>query len=189
LPDKINEFQIIATDKQLSGETSSCITPRHIHTLSRKVLDTLNMADQIVDLPNGKNGTQETNLASVTRDIFRSNFKYRANLTCGFTDAEIRYVLGLAQETAFARNYCDYLNDICQYTMYTKLCRWTAIHELPYQSVAAQTGSIAGYRSFSMPNYSGILLLEIPSDNNISITLESQHGLDVHASLIPSKGD
>ena len=189
LPDKINEFQIIATDKQLSGETSSCITPRHIHTLSRKVLDTLNMADQIVDLPNGKNGTQETNLASVTRDIFRSNFKYRANLTCGFTDAEIRYVLGLAQETAFARNYCDYLNDICQYTMYTKLCRWTAIHELPYQSVAAQTGSIAGYRSFSMPNYSGILLLEIPSDNNISITLESQHGLDIHASLILSKGD
>lgn len=188
LAGKIDELQIIASDKQLSCEDPKRITPRHIHALSRKTLGALNMEDQIVDLPDGRNGTQETNLASVTRDIFRSNFKYHTNFTCGFTNAESRYVLGLAQETAYARNYCDYLNDFCQYTMYTKLCRWTAMHEASLQPAMAQTGCVSESKSLIMPNRSAILLMEVSLDNNTTIILESHHGMDVHASRIMTKG-
>lgn len=187
LPKKIAEYQLIATDSQLSDKDPKCITPRRVHTLSRKVLDALNMADQIVDLPNSKNGTHETNLAAVTRDIFRSNFKYRANITCGFTNAELRYVLGLSQETAFARNYCDYLNDFCQYTMGVKLSRWTAMHEASRQSIMAQSGSMLGSKSFTTSNQTASLLLDIPSHGSTSVTLECQHGSDIHASLVLEK--
>lgn len=62
-------------------------------------------------------------------DIFHTNFKHRANHTCSFLRGELAYVLGNKGPDTFSQHYCDYSNDMLQYSMTQKLSRWTQEYE------------------------------------------------------------
>ena len=120
-------YQIIAPNHHLTGLKTQIITPWKINDLSRKAVRSIGIPEIVVSLPDKANGTKETNLTSYHGDIFRTNFRYQSNYTCGFTESEIRYILGLRQISTFGQNYCDYLNNFSQLIMYQKLCRWDAV--------------------------------------------------------------
>ena len=101
--------------------------PRNAADHCREVLEKAEIPEQIFVLPGGRNGeTMETDLNRYRGDIFQSNFRFRANHTCGLTRGEIHYILGITAPNTFSEHYCDYINDLIQYAMGKKLERWTA---------------------------------------------------------------
>ena len=180
---EIDDWQIIAKEPEALSGAPVNIMPRQLHKLSREALEVVNLADQIVDLPD-KNGTIETNLARVTRDIFVTNFRYRAKETCGMTDAEIRFMQGRAQKTPFARNYCDYQNDLCQFSIYKKLERWVHVHHSMEKKEAAKRGTFQNRNVFGMQNIQSSLVLEIPVRGEMTVQLDCDFGAEIHVSFL-----
>ena len=84
----------------------------------------MGIPENVINLPDKGTGVKETNLSSYHGDIFRSHIRYRLNVTCGFTDAETRYFLGLTQVSTFGKHYCDFRNECAQILMAQKLRRW-----------------------------------------------------------------
>ena len=124
--EKIHDLQIVAPDPYVIDVTKPQIVPRTINKWSQKAVQRIGIEDNCITTSDEK-GVIETNLSDYHGDIFRSNFKYRANYTCGFTEAEACYVLGLRQSSPFGKNYCDFTNDLAQFVIYQKLCRWEAM--------------------------------------------------------------
>ena len=124
--EKIHDLQIVAPDPYVIDDAKPQIVPRTINKWSQKAVQRIGVEDNCITTSDEK-GVIETNLSDYHGDIFRSNFKYRANYTCGFTEAEACYVLGLRQSSPFGKNYCDFTNDLAQFVIYQKLCRWEAM--------------------------------------------------------------
>ena len=100
-------------------------SPQTLARKCKKVIDVAEIQSQILLLPDEINPL-ESDLAKYQGNIFRTNFKYRANHTCGLTRGEINYILGISPPDTFSRHYCDYTNDFIQLAMAHKLQRWTA---------------------------------------------------------------
>lgn len=189
IPNKLDACQIIATDDQLTGKSNSQITPRRLHKLSKAALSIFETDEMLIELPTNRRGTVETNLANVARDIFRSNFESRTNLTCGFTDAELRYVLGLAQRTPYAKNYCDYTNPLVQFAIRTKLERWETLHTAKNQGIRIAEDQQQSTISFETTKQYASLVLDAEVTSPTTVEINSQYGMDVHAMLTPKKGE
>lgn len=187
----ITKLQIIAGDRHLQGDKTVIVSPRRVNDLSRRAVFALGIEENVVDLPDADVGTKETDLASFHGDIFRANFRYQANFRCGFTDSEIRYVLGQRQMSTFGQNYCDYLNTFAQLSIYQKLCRWTAalVESGPETSHIPQRIECVPFRHELKPG--GRMTMSAIYDVRLNglkdgcdLCVESPHGLTLRADLI-----
>ena len=119
--------QPILTDFQLNAmgqlENPKPVSYQKFAGGCRKIIDRMGIKEQVVLLPDDKGGML-TDLSYYRGNIFRSNFRYRANHACGFTQGEISYYLGVAPPDTFSGHYCDFLNDYVQLGMAGKLARW-----------------------------------------------------------------
>ena len=119
--------QPILTDYQINStgqlENLKPVSYQKLAGGCRKIIDQMGIKEQIVLLPDDKGGML-TNLSYYRGNIFKSNFRYRANHACGFTQGEISYYLGVAPPDTFSGHYCDFLNDYVQLGMVGKLTRW-----------------------------------------------------------------
>ena len=129
-------------------------------------------------------GVIETNLSDYHGDIFRSNFKYRANYTCGFTEAEACYVLGLRQSSPFGKNYCDFTNDLAQFVIYQKLCRWEAM--------LAETPAIPSKHTRSISSIADIggaeLRVEMEAGKSVELTVSCPSAFSGEVLLFGEEG-
>lgn len=184
---QLENAQIIASDKQFREENASIITPRKINELSRKAVKAIGIQEIVVDLPDDEYGTKETNLTKYRGDIFRSNFRYRANILCGFTESEICYILGNRQSTPFGKNYCDYLNTFSQLGLYCKLRRWDValrsyIQELPQM----QKVTVPRILPLECDGTKVNAVLEMSLDEEsreITVEINSSHGFSVQVDM------
>ena len=160
----LKALQIVASDQYIQDEKKPQIAPRTINKWSQKAVQRIGIEDNCISTAD-EYGVIETNLSDYHGDIFRSNFKYRVNYTCGFTDAEACYILGLRQSTPFGKNYCDFTNDFAQFMIYQKLCRWEAM-------LAAAPMEITKYEcsleSLSISNVGGAEI-QVPMEANKAI--------------------
>lgn len=115
-----------AGDSKKGTSTIYC-RPRAANECCKKIIEAAEIPEQLLLLPDDDNQTV-TDINRYTGDIFQSNFKYRANHTCGLTQGEINYMLGHEPLDTFSRHYCDFANDFVQYDMLQRLQRWTAEH-------------------------------------------------------------
>lgn len=132
-------------------------------------------------------------------DIFYSNFRHRANHICSFSRGELSYVLGNKGPDTFSQHYCDYSNDLVQYSMAQKLRRWTHVYEYSTPVNQAATTTKIHSRGFSETSDSNTghpfncLDLTLQSNENIpgsyiDIEIECEHGIDGTISVF-SKGE
>lgn len=164
--EKLNDLQIIAPDPYVLDAAKPQIVPRTINKWSQKAVQRIGIEDNCITTSD-ENGVIETNLSDYHGDIFRSNFKYRVNYTCGFTEAEACYVLGLRQSSPFGKNYCDFTSDFAQFVMYQKLCRWEAMLAGSPAIPAKHTGNVS-----SIPNIGGAeLRIEMEAGESVELTV------------------
>ena len=188
---QLRSRQIIATDDQLLNESEKLVNPRRVNYISRNAVKAIGIPEHVVDLPEYGDGTKETNLTFYRGDIFRTNFHYRANFQCGFTDSEIRYALGLKQTTPFGKNYCDYLNSFSQVAMYQKLYRWDVLLHDGTADTLPKSKQIRLEDEITLHTKDTKLkvALEIPllEDEWYDVIIENHNGFTMQVNMIPTK--
>ena len=136
--------------------------------ICRMLVEKANIPTQELLLPgNGEEIVVDMN--KYHGDIFYTNFRHRANHTCGLNRGELSYVVGNKAPDTFSQHYCDYANDLVQYSMVQKLNRWTYRHALQVESVPPITSNVSTFiRSTTISaNHNGAQY------NTLSITLSS----------------
>lgn len=135
----------------------------------------------MIYLPDKANGVKETNLSSYHGDIFRSHIRYRLNVTCGFTDAEMRYFLGLTQVSTFGKHYCDFRNECAQMLMAQKLRRWEVkLSEKQSDAPIPVKRSVNGKKSIKIDSISTgptVLDINLKLDTDGELSIDSPGGI------------
>ena len=160
--------------------------PRVATEQCKAVIAAVDVQKLLLLLPDDE-GELETDISKPQGDIFRSNFKYRANHTCFFTRGEINYMLGIEPPNTFSRHYCDYTNDFIQCAIAQKLQRWTALHPIlthirnscTCQTVIMKRQSTDICGPVSTGNSAMDIFMEIPvacGGGTLDIEIESNHG-------------
>ena len=173
----INDLPIVAPDSiLLKGNVSERLSPRALARLSRKVILEMGIPENVIYLPDKANGVKETNLSSYHGDIFHSHIRFRLNTTCGFTDAEIRYFLGLTQVSTFGKHYCDFRNECAQMLMAQKLRRWEVkLSEDQSDDSTSVKRIVDGSKAITVdPILSGTTVLDI----NLKLGTEGELSID-----------
>lgn len=179
----INDCPIVAPDKLLKGNTPERLSPRALARLSRKIIQRMGIPENVIYLPDKGIGVKETNLSSYHGDIFRSHIRYRLNVTCGFTDAETRYFLGLTQVSTFGKHYCDFRNECAQILMAQKLRRWevklsdTQEGDLTYTRHRIDERKSMNISSISSGRTVLDMNLKINSEDDGEVTFDSPGGI------------
>lgn len=102
--------------------------PGKVAAKCKELLNAADIPEQILILPDENGNDIVTDIYKYYGDIFKSNFKYRANHTCKLRRGEINYILGIEAPDTFSKHYCDYMNDSVQAGMVKKIYRWETIH-------------------------------------------------------------
>lgn len=178
----INDLPIVAPDDiLLKGNASERLSPRTLARLSRKVISEMGIPENVIYLPDKANGVKETNLASYHGDIFRSHIRYRLNITCGFTDAEMRYFLGLTQISTFGKHYCDFRNECAQMLMAQKLRRWEVkLSEEQSDAPVPVKRSVDGKKSIKIDSISSgptVLDINLKLETDGELSIDSPGGI------------
>lgn len=186
---------ILSTEMVKSDQPSFCKYADAVKAC-RKVIETAKIPPQELTLP----GEEEiiVDMNKYLGDIFYANFKHRANHTCSFLRGELAYVLGNKGPDTFSQHYCDYSNDMLQYSMTQKLRRWTwkYEHQNCSQPVLSKNVNFLGRHTFSSEinkqhyNCIDITLTTqqtIPG-SYIEIEIDCDHGLTGTVTVLP-KGD
>lgn len=178
----INELPIIAPDDiLLKGNAFERLSPRALARLARKVISEMGIPENVIYLPDKANGVKETNLSSYHGDIFRSHIRYRLNVTCGFTDAEMRYFLGLTQVSTFGKHYCDFRNECAQMLMAQKLRRWEVkLSEKQSDAPIPVKRSVNGKKSIKIDSISTgptVLDINLKLDTDGELSIDSPGGI------------
>lgn len=187
---ELRKLRIVVSDEKLRCKDKKNVSPRKINDLSRQAVQFIGIPPNTIELPDMDGGRQTTNLSDYRGDIFRSNFWYHANSVCGFTEAEIRYVLGLRQKLAFDRNYCDYANTYVQLKMAEKLRRWDSVLRSAKNTPARQTKKFVPGRTLSggVGDDRACVLATIKLGNPgrpLNIHIKCAHGVAVKSSAQP----
>ena len=152
----------------------------------REIISAIGIEPNIVQLPDDNQGAIAIDLNRYYGDIFRSNYKYRANHTAMLDRGEINYILGIEAPDTYSQHYGDYLNNFTSFGMTKKLHRWAEQHssvQLNYQFSHEEWESQETLYERVHSSKSGIIKLEetiaIDPDENeeyIDITIYAQHG-------------
>lgn len=114
--------------KDEKNDKSFCGTEK-VRRYCKEIISQIDIPNRILTLPDIDGNDKETDLTQYYGDIFRSNFRYRANHTCCMTKGENCYILGVAAPDTYSKHYCDYTNDFVQYAMAKKIMRWTNVYQ------------------------------------------------------------
>lgn len=146
--------------------------PKELDELCRDVFISVGIPDRIIEVPDSKGGTKETNLSRYGGDFFKENFRHWARALCKMQQDEILYLLGNKPATTFGRYYCDFLNDAVQLQLLVKMQRWEPMFTCTDSPKAKlwKTGMSNAYeKEFGID---GIDPLQL----NIDVTLSNQRG-------------
>ena len=168
-------------------ETLRC-SARRLAGFSREFVDKADISENILVLPINDDEGVETDISKYEGDIFRANFRYRANHSCSMTRGEVSYILGNTPPDTFSRHYCDYTNDMIQYGMSRKLDRWTSVFERK-SAAPSSTGRLSWHNGINDtlkadPPGGGLV-----TDLNSAIVVDSDNASEgVFAFEISSRG-
>lgn len=128
---KGTDYYIVSGD--LIGEdipdTPQPYAPSTLHKYCKKIIKAIGIEHVTLSIPDEETGTKESDFSQYQSDIFRTNLRFRLKNTCGFTNSECDYMLGVQLKNTFAKHYCDYTNPFSQITMLAKLSWWCALHQ------------------------------------------------------------
>lgn len=186
----------IVSENLLDGtipEKLKSYAPSTLQKYSKKMIETIGIEHVTLFIPDEKEGSIESDFTHYQSDIFRTNLRYRLKNTCGFTNSECDYMLGVQMKNTFAKHYCDFTNPFSQLVMLSKLSWWCTCHqpgerkpEIKHISLrnshlsVSPVGSGCASASLSLrtsPESEGI-----PAD--LTITVESAHGWNGSINLI-----
>lgn len=178
----INDLPIATPDDiLLKSNAPERLSPRALARLSRKVILEMGIPENVIYLPDKANGVKETNLSSYHGDIFRSHIRFRLNTTCGFTDAETRYFLGLTQISTFGKHYCDFRNECAQMLMAQKLRRWEVkLSEKQSDAPIPVKQSVDGKKSITIDSISSgstVLDINLKLETDGELSIDSPGGI------------
>jgi len=146
--------------------------PKELDKLCRDIFESIGISDHIIEIPDSKGGTKETNLSRYGGDFFKENFRYWTRELCKMQQDEILYLIGNKPATTFGRYYCDFLNDAVQLQLLVKMQRWEPMFSCADSPKAKmwKTGMSNMYeKEFEI---SGIDPLQL----NVDLTLSNQRG-------------
>lgn len=128
---KGTDYYIVSEDLQVGKcpEDSRPYAPSTLHKYCKRIIQAIGIEHVTLSIPDEESGTKESDFSQYQSDIFRTNLRYRLKNTCGFTNSECDYMLGIQLKNTFAKHYCDFTNPFSQITMLTKLSWWCALHQ------------------------------------------------------------
>lgn len=138
-------------------------------------------------------GVKTTDANEYYADRFRANLGYRLRHSCGMSDAESRYILGISQSNnTYAKHYCDFTNGLVQLMLCRKLDRWAYLHREQPAEPAAGNELVFGKTLKTQPKRYGLLDIEInilaraerQSTGTIELHIEDGCGLDIEIARI-----
>lgn len=194
---KVEETDYFIVSEDLSGgnipETPRPYAPSTLQKYCKKLIEAIGIEHVTLTIPDEKDGSKESDFTQYQSDIFRTNLRYRLKNTCGFTNSECDYVLGVQMKNTFAKHYCDFANPFSQLIMLTKLSWWCACHQPGKRAAGIKQLSSRNNHLCVSPVGSGcasatLSLLAAPETEGVSadltITVDSSHGWDGSINLI-----
>lgn len=194
---KVEETDYFIVSEDLSGgsipETPRPYAPSTLQKYCKKLIEGIGIEHVTLTIPDEKDGSKESDFTHYQSDIFRTNLRYRLKNTCGFTNSECDYVLGVQMKNTFAKHYCDFANPFSQLVMLTKLSWWCACHQPGERAPGIKQLSLRNNHLCVSPVGSGcasasLSLLAAPETEGIpadlTITVDSSHGWDGSINLI-----
>lgn len=167
--------------------------PSTLQKYSKKLIEAIGIEHVTLIIPDEKDGSKESDFTQYQSDIFRTNLRYRLKNTCGFTNSECDYVLGVQMKNTFAKHYCDFANPLSQLVMLTKLSWWCAGHQPGERAAGVKRLSLRNNHLYVSPVGSGcasaaLSLLTAPETEGVStdltITVDSSNGWNGSINLI-----
>lgn len=177
--------------------TLAAVSPRTLGEMGRSLVSQLGLPDDIIVVPDDKNGTVETNLAYYAGDILTSTHRRFCLGECGFTAGEFAYWRGNTLMETFSRNYCDYANYFSQLILAVKIERWAAIISNSPQAQTCRETTMSNVMTASLTSTafcragSELELTIIPDGDGvdpITLHIESKYGFWVGAVKIEKGG-
>ena len=122
---EITEEQLLAmpvfSGKGIAIDASvSVISPSKISYTSRRLINKLDIEEDLLMLPDNRHGIKKTDLNSYSGDILRNTFRHYLVRETPLISSEIRYILGMTATDIDYQNYvdCGIRNTEKQYRMY-----------------------------------------------------------------------
>jgi len=192
---KDSDYYIVSGDfsGDAPAEVSRPFAPSTLQKHCKELISSLGIEHVSLLIPDEDGGAKESDFSQYQADIFRSNLRYRLKNTCGFTNSECDYVLGVQQKNTFAKHYCDYTNPFSQIAMLTKLSWWSAllqpVNELPARKKISSRNSHLTVSPIGTGCATAELSLSVSpftSDASAEVTLciDSEHGCDGSINII-----
>ncbi|NLN91688.1 MAG: hypothetical protein GX130_00070, partial [Candidatus Hydrogenedens sp.] len=180
----------VKTNSPDPGDQANFLSPREVSKALKRVVTSLDIPDEVFQIPDRVRGTVETNLSYYGSDIFREDFKYRATEHGRMIDGELRTMLGLTLMDTASKHYIDYERDDSQFAMYEKLVRMEHLLQVPLPAriftEIEKHSEEAHIEESATPTENEIAAMEISVQQQrgleLEITITSQHGHN--ASLI-----
>ncbi len=168
-------------------DQANLLSPSEVSKALKQVLLSLDIPDEIFQIPDRIRGTIETNLSYYGSDIFREDFKFRATEHARMIDGELRTMLGLTLKDTASKHYIDFDRDDSQFAMYRKLVRMEQqLHPLLSVPILVETEkNISEFTfqesSFPIENTISAMEITIPPQGTSEpeLTITSKHGHSV----------
>ena len=171
--------------KMVKGESVRC-TPDDIKRAKNNTEKSINIEPLIAEGNENGKGIS-TDLNQYNGDRFRTNIRYRMLQTCAMTVAEVEYILGLKQDSTYARHYCDFTNNFVQISLQHKLERWAQTHSAESSQGIMNVEIKNPVRTEIKGNNGSRVNTEIDctvvrndiNDNKTELTLQNTRGMNV----------
>ena len=192
---KNSDYFIVSGD--LQGDTIPAklqpYAPSTLQKYCKRKIEALGIEHVTLMIPDEEDGMRKSDFTEYQADIFRTNLRYRLKNTCGFTNSECDYLLGVQLKNTFAKHYCDFTNPFSQIAMLTKMSWWSALHQTEGESPAKKALSLRNTHLKVSPVGTGcastLLSLQVSPEGervpaNITITIHSKNGCDGSVNVI-----
>ena len=194
---KVRETDYFIVSEDLLGgiipETPKPYAPSTLQKYCKELVKSMGIEHVTLTIPDEKDGSKESDFTNYQSDIFRTNLRYRLKNTCGFTNSECDYVLGVQMKNTFAKHYCDFTNPFAQLVMLAKLSWWCACHQPGEKTLGIKLLSLRNNHLCVSPvggecASAALTLLVAPETEGVSadmmITVDSPHGWSGSINLI-----
>ncbi|MCF2617846.1 hypothetical protein JQM68_11675 [Oscillibacter valericigenes] len=189
-----SDYFILSDFDSSSGGTASLsqpVSPASLQRYCKKLIQSIGIEDIYLEIPDEDGGAKVSNFSRYQADFFRTNVRFRLKETCGFSNSECDYFLGLQQQNTFAKHYCDFSNSLSQNVMLAKLEAWSALHrigssQLPYEKVFTAKDRVLEVPAMMPCCATASLTCKVApgskgnssAPSEVSITIECDHGFN-----------
>jgi len=183
----LKQQYIMLSDNEIVDNPSQIPSTRKLNELSRTIVTSIGIPEELIVLPDDGTGTTETNLTYYGGDIFRSNFDYHARNSIKLEMGQLNFLLNRQQTNTYEKHYCDYHNDAIQLQIQVALEGWynklqKANHEVAKQQV--HRGNFTWLVQNDVLTAVEEIDLYAHADLSLNYTAECPTGMDVTAKLI-----